>query len=717
LLLERLAPAWLWLGLLLLAAAPVVAQTVHVDAANCSGPGNGSAADPFCSIQTAICDLRQTGGGEVRVHPGTYNESLRMFPGISVISTDGPRQTTIDATGRPCTTSACAPSADQLRCSAVVWGSGATNADRLEGFRITGGSGLFRNFGKAGDAVVGGGIFVFGSSPTISNNVIQDNALFNKSTHQFWGGGIYLGGGSYSVPTYPVITHNVIENNVAAPRLAHDNPYPVGYDEAVGGGIYVGIYTAPTIRSNLIQGNQAGTGGSKNSVGGGIAVYSIAPEPVPSITRNVIRANFAEDLGGGIFFGRVADYFGDAPTRGLVDSNLIELNEAEENGGGLLAHTSAARIHNNTLVDNFAEMGGGMGLYSTDGVEPALVNNIVAFNTATAGGQGGGGVALFTAPRVFHDNDFYGNTPQNIGGEKSDAEYIGSEGNLSLDPRFASRIAESRDLRLLPDSPLIDAGHGTIASDLDLDGLPRVLDGDGDGQPAIDIGALEYAHDSDGDGRVDLLDDDDDNDGVTDSEDCAALSAALSRAPAPIGNTLRLAGSSRLWWERGYQGHTSDLYSGALVPGQHFGYTESCLAVGVLDERWLDPRVPAPGTGFYYLVASRNACGTSTAHVASDGTGHSAVSACPRPRPDRDTDQDGITDLEDSCPAAHDPLLADRDGDFVGDACDPCPYTAYLLPDATGRCTAGGASRSGTRPPWDPARSGGSVEIGSSLRH
>ena len=189
----RCARTWAWLLLVFFPLAASAQQTVYVDDDACPGPGSGTAGDPYCSIQAAICDLRQTGGGEVRVHPGTYNESLRMFPGISVVSTDGPDRTTLDASGRPCTTSACEPSGDYLACSTVVWGSGSTQADRLDGFRITGGSGLFRDFGGDGDAVAGGGIFIFGSSPTISNNVIADNELFSKSSHQFWGAGIYLG--------------------------------------------------------------------------------------------------------------------------------------------------------------------------------------------------------------------------------------------------------------------------------------------------------------------------------------------------------------------------------------------------------------------------------------------------------------------------------------------------------------------------------------------
>jgi hypothetical protein len=45
----------------LLAAVTVLAVStaqagvvIHVDAANCPGPGSGSVRDPYCSIQTAI---------------------------------------------------------------------------------------------------------------------------------------------------------------------------------------------------------------------------------------------------------------------------------------------------------------------------------------------------------------------------------------------------------------------------------------------------------------------------------------------------------------------------------------------------------------------------------------------------------------------------------------------------------------------------------------
>ena len=179
------------------------------------------------------------------VRPGTYGESLRMFAAVSVISTDGPSVTTIDASGQPCTTAGCIASAINLVCSVVVYGSGPTNADRLEGFTLTGGSGLFRDFGGATppNAITGAGVFIFNSEPTITNNEIVNNVLTNGITKYFWGGGIYIAGGSYGAPIQPAITYNLISGNIndAGPG---QNPNKATYSS--GGGLYVGVHTRGT---------------------------------------------------------------------------------------------------------------------------------------------------------------------------------------------------------------------------------------------------------------------------------------------------------------------------------------------------------------------------------------------------------------------------------------------------------------------------------------
>jgi hypothetical protein len=44
-----------------------------------------------------------------------------------------------------------------------------------------------------------------------------------------------------------------------------------------------------------------------------------------------------------------------------------------------------------------------------------------------------------------------------------------------------------------------------------------------------------------------------------------------------------------------------------------------------------------------------------------------------------DSDQDGLTDAQDNCPALPNPAQTDADGDGIGDLCDPCP----LVPDGS----------------------------------
>ena len=70
-----------WLG--------AVGTTRYVDDNTCPAVGTGTISNPYCHIQDAIC--AGVSGDTVSVAPGTYPESLRMRPGVSVISQGGRR--------------------------------------------------------------------------------------------------------------------------------------------------------------------------------------------------------------------------------------------------------------------------------------------------------------------------------------------------------------------------------------------------------------------------------------------------------------------------------------------------------------------------------------------------------------------------------------------------------------------------------------------------
>jgi hypothetical protein len=101
--------------------------------------------------------------------------------------------------------------------------------------------------------------------------------------------------------------------------------------------------------------------------------------------------------------------------------------------------------------------------------ESQVYNSIVFFNTASQGPNFSGGALEYccTAP-----------LPDGVG-------------NISADPLFVN--AAAGDFRLRPDSPCIDAGtNGLALLATDIQGLPRVMDGNDDGIVTVDMGAYEF---------------------------------------------------------------------------------------------------------------------------------------------------------------------------------------------------------------------------------
>ncbi len=308
----------------------------------------------------------------------------------------------------------------------------------------------------------GGGIYCHRSTLLVMNNKITGNAVTGTSSS--CGGAIYT---SYSSAT---VLHNIISDNNAS---------------SSGGGIYSDYDLSTIIANNIISKNRANSTG-----GGGILCYYTAPV----ITNNSITENETVSGAGGAIFCFYA-----SP---IITNNTIACNESRSyRGGGICCTSCSAAVFNNTLTDNRATDGGG--IYCTYS-SPIIANNTITGNTATT--NGGGISAAYSSPIISNTiiafnssgiynsggtptlryNCVYGNPAYNYSGI---TDPTGADGNISADPRFVQVDPGSdgiwgtadddySDLRLLADSPCIDAGdNATVPAEVttDLDGNARVI--------------------------------------------------------------------------------------------------------------------------------------------------------------------------------------------------------------------------------------------------
>ncbi|UCD74115.1 MAG: hypothetical protein JSV91_10030, partial [Phycisphaerales bacterium] len=213
------------LSLQVLTSGPVTADEIHVYEGE--------------SIQAAIDTASD--GDEIIVHPGTYNENID-FRGKAfwLHSSDGPEVTIIDAGG----------------------GMGVSCSDDagphtvFDGFTVTGGN-VWLN---------GGGMWIWGSSPTVMNCTF----IANVASHD--GGGMFITNGS---PT--VMNCKFIANNAAI----------------AGGGMFI-ENGSPTVTDCLFLENTTleGAGGGMSNRFDGTGDYSV------TVTNCTFTANTAGGGGG-----------------------------------------------------------------------------------------------------------------------------------------------------------------------------------------------------------------------------------------------------------------------------------------------------------------------------------------------------------------------------------------------------------------------------------
>lgn len=266
-----------------------VSEPRVADAYSGSASGDGSASNPYLSIQDAIDDAWEC----VIALAGVYDESIDLGgKSIDVWGVEGSASTTIDAGLTTCDDS------NPDECEAVVTiASGGGASPSIRGFTLSGGTGaatVSSSSETCADSSAshsgsntctvttynycGGGVYVSGDDPSLEDLVITGNTLpeFSQTTsgdfEQIWmfsfGGGLCVDNGSVTADGV-----NVFENWA---------------DE--GGGVYLSGGATLDYVHGIIAENQA-------SDGGGVSIASSSL----SATNAVIACNTATTDGGGVF--------------------------------------------------------------------------------------------------------------------------------------------------------------------------------------------------------------------------------------------------------------------------------------------------------------------------------------------------------------------------------------------------------------------------------
>ena len=268
------------------------------------------------SIQAALDSCAEN--DIVLVGPGTYVEII-YWPntqGIHLVSELGADVTTIDG--------------NQLAV-VIVLETGVDSTTIINGFTIRNGhSGIGCNFA---------------SSPTITDNIIRDNATWgigagitclNNSapiiaSNDLIDNSALYGGGIYCAHSSP----RICDNNITA------NSACFGFgEEGHGGGIFCG-HSSPIVTGNWIVGNIGGWGA-------GICCWSSSP----TISDNTIMNNVPDDDGDG---GGITCIYGSQPT---ITNCIIKNNGWD---GIYSSNASSPLIHNCNITDNIR-----YGIYNVD---------------------------------------------------------------------------------------------------------------------------------------------------------------------------------------------------------------------------------------------------------------------------------------------------------------------------------------------------------------
>jgi predicted outer membrane repeat protein len=415
-------------GTILLLAAGLAPAQVYVDINVVGGANDGSSwANAYTSIQAAIDDTRSV-TEQIWVAGATYNETIVLQSGRKVYggflsgdtsledrnpSEPGPgpglaglppppsRETIITAAGL-------------TSPSHVIMMENVVNT-LIDNFTITGGNanggtlpgdsggGIYmsgvndtnilgtlriRNNIAAAD---GGGVFMSGSSPMMTNMLLDKNQAGDD------GGGIYCTAGS--APDLGGISFMINEALDQGGGLYCSNNSPaeievcsfLGNAARAGGGVACNSNSPITLAQCEVNNNSATLGGGLYCTG----------QSSSSITSTSLLFNTA-DYGGGVFC--------DGNSNAQFIGCQISGNTALMAGGGLMAGAASPVATNCRIENNICNFDGG-GVRLTSGSQAQFINTEILdhLNSAGSGDKRGGGVSLYDAAPTFEDCYIAGN--------------------------------------------------------------------------------------------------------------------------------------------------------------------------------------------------------------------------------------------------------------------------------------------------------------------
>jgi len=418
----------------------------------------------------------------------------------------------------------------------VVSSSGVSGTVVLDGFTVTAGQAN----GGSTTTDVGGGFYCDGSGSGNKCNPSLSNIIFSGN-YALFGGAMYNNGregssspsltnvtfyGNYAVENGGALHNNGSYTGNSSPSLSNVT-FSGNSVDGKGGAMYNNGSnnggSSPSLEDVNFCGNSAEYGGalyndgkkgtsspslekvtfsSNSASNNGGAMYNNGEQgdSNPALINVTFSGNSADSSGGAMFNqGRDLGY--SSPSL----KNVLFSGNSANYGGAIYNYvnngTSFPILSNVTFSGNSAGKDGGA-IYNDgrlSGLSSAIVRNSIMWNNKDINGIGTITAAIYnasTTTKLIH-SIVQGSFP---GGSWIGGSYVDGGGNIDEDPMFVTPVDLSSvptsdgNLRLQTGSPAIDAGDNTYIAGIptDLDGEPRIVDGDMDGTPTVDMGAYEF---------------------------------------------------------------------------------------------------------------------------------------------------------------------------------------------------------------------------------